>query len=290
MYKIPTIILVFVSLTSAAIVDLKVNDTSAAITGPGSINASLFRTNNNIQTRTLVLDAFSSQTTWSSTTADFSLSGGLFVDELSARFTLSVGVSNTIDGAIFFLDNSSSFVTTLVAPTPTTHQILSLPNISGDLVATVESISADGEFAIWKGTGRNLLKRSAALYSSELQQYFSVSGSSALRMLSLDGNHLEYSIGDVDAVGNGTILTINDNFQTVFIQANQGIVLSGPLLNLNMVRLAGLTVSALLSGPAIEGDTAYVTDALNPAYLQPVVGGGTKKVPVFFDGTNWVSH
>lgn len=291
MYKIPTIILAFVSLTSAAVVDLKVNDTTAAITGPGPINALLFRTNNNIQTRTIVLDAFSSQTTWSSTTGDFSLSGGMFVDELSARFTLSVGVTSTFDGTLTFRDGSSSFVTSLGAQAQTSNRSLFLPNIDGDLVATTESVSVDGEFAVWQGTGRNLLRRSVAVKSDEATQTFSVSGGpSILRMLNLDGNNRDFSFGDVDAVGNASIVSINDNFKVAYIQAIGGIILSGPVIYLDVARLKGFTVSAILSGPAVEGDTAYVTDAFNPTYLQPVIGGGTKKVPVFFDGTNWVTH
>lgn len=40
----------------------------------------------------------------------------------------------------------------------------------------------------------------------------------------------------------------------------------------------------------VLGAMAFVTDALNPAYLVPVVGGGNIKCPVFYNGTNWVCH
>jgi hypothetical protein len=36
------------------------------------------------------------------------------------------------------------------------------------------------------------------------------------------------------------------------------------------------------------GQRFYVTDALNPIYLDVVVGGGSTICPVFFNGTNWV--
>ena len=52
-------------------------------------------------------------------------------------------------------------------------------------------------------------------------------------------------------------------------------------------RLFGYTVATLPVG--IQGDTAYVTDALAPAYLAIAVGGGAVVTPVFFDGTNWVT-
>jgi len=45
------------------------------------------------------------------------------------------------------------------------------------------------------------------------------------------------------------------------------------------------TVATLPAGPL--GATAYVTDALAPAYNTTVVGGGSSVVRVFFDGTSW---
>jgi hypothetical protein len=45
------------------------------------------------------------------------------------------------------------------------------------------------------------------------------------------------------------------------------------------------TVATLPAGPL--GATAYVTDALAPAYNTTVVGGGFSVVRVFFDGSNW---
>jgi hypothetical protein len=53
-----------------------------------------------------------------------------------------------------------------------------------------------------------------------------------------------------------------------------------------VVRLKGYTVATLPAGTV--GDTAYVTDALTPVSLATVVGGGAVKVPVFYDGTNWI--
>ena len=49
--------------------------------------------------------------------------------------------------------------------------------------------------------------------------------------------------------------------------------------------LPAYTVATLPSG--IQGATAYVTDALSPAYNTTVVGGGSSVVRVFFDGTSW---
>lgn len=50
--------------------------------------------------------------------------------------------------------------------------------------------------------------------------------------------------------------------------------------------LAGFTVAALPAGTA--GQTAFVTNALAPAFGSTVVGGGAVTCPVFYNGTNWV--
>lgn len=53
------------------------------------------------------------------------------------------------------------------------------------------------------------------------------------------------------------------------------------------IKLAGFTVATLPAGTI--GDRAYVTDALAPSYNATAVGGGAVKVPVFYNGTNWVT-
>jgi hypothetical protein len=54
------------------------------------------------------------------------------------------------------------------------------------------------------------------------------------------------------------------------------------------VRLRGYTVATLPAG--VVGDTAYVTDALAPAFLTAVVGGWAVVTPVFYNGAAWVAH
>jgi hypothetical protein len=64
--------------------------------------------------------------------------------------------------------------------------------------------------------------------------------------------------------------------------------LTSPLIvSSGVVRLAQYTVSTLPAG--VQGDTAYVTDALAPTYLAVVVGGGAVVCKVFYNGTAWVS-
>ena len=54
-----------------------------------------------------------------------------------------------------------------------------------------------------------------------------------------------------------------------------------------LLRLPEYTVATLPAGT--KGDMAYVTDALVPAFLTAVSGGGAVVTPVFFDGTNWIA-
>lgn len=55
------------------------------------------------------------------------------------------------------------------------------------------------------------------------------------------------------------------------------------------VRLPGSTVAGLPATPT-QGDTAFVTDALAPAFLTAVVGGGAVVTTVFYNGTNWIAQ
>jgi trimeric autotransporter adhesin len=52
------------------------------------------------------------------------------------------------------------------------------------------------------------------------------------------------------------------------------------------IRMKNYTVATLPTG--VQGDNAYVTDALSPTFLATVVGGGSVVCPVFYNGTNWV--
>lgn len=59
-----------------------------------------------------------------------------------------------------------------------------------------------------------------------------------------------------------------------------GVIVGAP------VRHKGYTVAALPAGT--QGDFAFVTDALAPAYHVAAVGGGAVVVPVFYNGAAWI--
>jgi len=96
-----------------------------------------------------------------------------------------------------------------------------------------------------------------------------------------DGNTNEIVIGYLsEGKGSNTVTLGNDNIV--------GTYLKGKVIINNVIRLTGYTVATLPAG--VQGDTAYVTDALAPSYMVSVVGGGAVVTVVFFNGTNWVSH
>lgn len=53
------------------------------------------------------------------------------------------------------------------------------------------------------------------------------------------------------------------------------------------LKTSGYTVATLPAGTT--GMRAYVTDATTPTYNAALVGGGAVVVPVFYNGTAWVS-
>ena len=64
---------------------------------------------------------------------------------------------------------------------------------------------------------------------------------------------------------------------------------AGDLVPHQFLRLKGYTFATLPASPT-QGDTAFITDALAPAFLVAVVGGGTVVTPVFYNGTDWVAQ
>lgn len=77
---------------------------------------------------------------------------------------------------------------------------------------------------------------------------------------------------------------------TAKVQVNSnGAQITGDLTASNTIVLPQYTVGTLPASPAM-GATAYVTDALTPAFLVTVVGGGSVVCPVFYDGVSWKAH
>jgi len=72
------------------------------------------------------------------------------------------------------------------------------------------------------------------------------------------------------------------------VGASAGFTFNDKIINTVPQALKGYTVATLPAG--VTGDICYVTDALAPAYLGILVGGGAVVTLAFYDGTNWTAH
>lgn len=117
------------------------------------------------------------------------------------------------------------------------------------------------------------------------------STASALELNSL--NNLLFSTAGVEKARiatNGNLLlgSSTDNGALDKLQVTGTLATTSTIKAGATVRLKNYTVATLPAG--VQGDTAYVTDALTPTYLGMLVGGGAVVAPVFYNGTIWVSH
>lgn len=120
---------------------------------------------------------------------------------------------------------------------------------------------------------------------------FGISGSSALFIDASKNIAMEpvkkLFFDGVAATGDTYIIETSANVLDLFAGANKTLSLSATVAIFNTpVRLKNYTVATLPAGT--QGDFAFVTDALAPAYHVTVVGGGAVVVPVFFNGATWI--
>ncbi|MCL4419955.1 hypothetical protein M1146_07750, partial [Patescibacteria group bacterium] len=98
--------------------------------------------------------------------------------------------------------------------------------------------------------------------------------------------------GVITSVGHDALPTSQTGTGSTFVMSASptftGTVTAPTIVSTSAVRLKNYTVATLPAGT--QGDTAFVTDALNPTYLGALTGGGTVVTPVFHNGTVWVSY
>lgn len=141
-------------------------------------------------------------------------------------------------------------------------------NFAGLIIAN-SSISADNTIGISK---RLFISQNTIQNSSNIWKYISSDAASLYEQIS--GIHSFYTIASGTAGNTATLIpTFEINIDRVST--------SFPF------NLKNYTVVTLPL--ALQGDVAYVTDALAPGFLTIVVGGGSTRTPVFFNGTNWVA-
>lgn len=87
----------------------------------------------------------------------------------------------------------------------------------------------------------------------------------------------------------GTVAMTNTSLQLTGGTVTGPVLFTNSITSNSIIVLGAYTVATLPASPGV-GATAYVTDALAPGFLTIIVGGGSTKSPVFFNGTNWVSY
>ncbi len=107
------------------------------------------------------------------------------------------------------------------------------------------------------------------------------------------GKNIELSTGSISKNGNSGGLSFNSTTDVdgIFSQdllVTRNATTTGIAVFGSVARLKGYTVATLPAG--VQGDTAFVTDALAPTYLTAVTGGGAVVAPVFHNGTAWVTQ
>ena len=93
--------------------------------------------------------------------------------------------------------------------------------------------------------------------------------------------------GQAGYFSNGSqIVYIGDGTYAINVTSGDS-YFDGKIIANNIIRLKGYIVSNLPTGTT--GDRAYVTDASSPTYGSTASGGGAVTIPVFFDGSNWIT-
>lgn len=97
-------------------------------------------------------------------------------------------------------------------------------------------------------------------------------------------------IDTIDGIATATGMTLGATKNALFFctkTANAANATAGTWVVVVNESIYGYTVATLPTGTI--GQRAYVTDATTPTYNGALTGGGAVKVPVFYNGTAWVS-
>lgn len=152
-----------------------------------------------------------------------------------------------------------------------------------EIVPTITSAYAYTPFEIAAYTYNSLSTTTLAQYDAAKIGITTFAGASARTVTNGASLHI------VGAPAAGGSVTFGNTYALQIDAGNAtfggNIIASGAT---STIRLKSYTVATLPAG--VQGDTAYVTDALAPTFLATIVGGGAVVTPVFYNGTNWVGY
>ena len=82
--------------------------------------------------------------------------------------------------------------------------------------------------------------------------------------------------------------TTKINGTAIAAVSSTGLAVTGAITASTTIKFGGYTVATLPAAGTV-GRLAYVTDAITPTYAATLTGSGAVKVPVFDNGTAWIS-
>jgi hypothetical protein len=178
-----------------------------------------------------------------------------------------------------------------LAPPPQTGQ-----PIDGWLFLLWKRLTATGQL-LWSGlsfTGSNLTdietRNHADLQNLNTASYTHLTATNHTDLTDAGDSTLHYHAADrarANHSGTQLLATISDA-GTIASQAANSVAITGGSISGTTLTMIGYTVATLPAAGTV-GRIAYVTDALAPAFLTIIVGGGAINSPVFDNGTNWVA-
>ena len=151
------------------------------------------------------------------------------------------------------------------------HGSISLGFVDGHAIAN------DPDVRLWRDAAATLALRNST-NAQTLRVYGTYTDSSNYVRASLSSSSTAVTLA-AETAGTGA-----DNIDVTFTPAGTGVVASGAPIKTQSTTVAGL-MSAATAG---SGARAFVTDATATTFLSTVAGGGSNKVPVVSDGTNWL--
>lgn len=155
--------------------------------------------------------------------------------------------------------------------------VVRLADDSGNAGLTASNLTSTGDVVTAANSSMQFLGRSILASAVNGNMRISNNAGSDFGLLQFGGT--TSSFPSIQRSGTGLIVRLADD------SANAPITASN-VISTATVRLKGYTVATLPTG--VQGDMAFVTDALVPVWGATVVGGGAVVTKVFYNGTNWI--
>jgi hypothetical protein len=236
----------------------------------------------------------------------------LIILDTVASATNELTVANAINGSnptITTTGSSDSNISLTITPKGSGRIVLPPPAVG--TARTIDFSTGYGSAALWLyNTGSAMSRYGWGLQGGEMQ-FFTVDGttiftftqggdlqsSSTKESMRLSASDSILTLKAAGVYGFSSTTSSGGSRDTSISRTAPGVVgigngatgsVAGKLSLTNLI-VAGVTVAALPAAPA-AGTMAYVTDGgASPAFGDTVTGGGSTKILVWFNGTNWTA-